>query len=259
MSPPAEDAPPPGTALVTGGGRRIGRAIAQGLAARGWAVAIHHGRSRDEAEALAAAIRAEGGRAMTLGADLADPSALDGLIDRAAQALGPVSLLVNNASLFEPDDAASVDAAGFDAHMAVNLRAPVLLARAFAARLPEGMEGNIINIIDQRVWRLTPRFLSYTLSKAGLWTATRTLAQALAPRIRVNGIGPGPTLPNDRQAPGDFEAQVRAVPLARAPGMAELQRAVQFIIETPSLTGQMLALDGGQHLAWQTPDAIGPE
>lgn len=246
-------------ALVTGGARRIGRAIAEGLAADGWAVAIHYGTSAGDAEALAGEIEAGGGRAAAVQADLADAPALPRLVDEAAAALGPLSLLVNNASRFENDSAADITAESFDAHMAVNLRAPLLLARAFAAQVPEGVPAGIINIIDQRVWRLTPRFLSYTASKAGLWTVTRTLAQALAPRIRVNGIGPGPVMPNDRQAQADFDAQARAVPLGRGPDMAELQRAIRFIVETPSLTGQMLALDGGQHLAWETPDATGPE
>lgn len=246
-------------ALVTGGGKRIGRAIVEGLAADGWAVAIHHNASGEEAAALAAAINKQGGKAAAVQADLSDAGALPGLVDDAAKATGPLTLLVNNASIFEEDDAASITAESFDAHMAVNLRAPLLLARAFAEQVPEGAPGNIVNIIDQRVWRLTPRFMSYTTAKAGLWTVTQTLAQALAPKIRVNGIGPGPALPNDRQAPGDFEAQMRAVPLETGPETGEIQRAIRFILESPSLTGQMLALDGGQHLAWQTPDATGPE
>ena len=246
-------------ALVTGGARRIGRALARGLAADGWAVAVHYGTSEEAARDTVAAIEAAGGRAAAIQADLADASDVMRLGAAAADLFGPLTLLVNNASLFEEDDAATVTAEIFDAHMAVNLRAPLLLARAFADGLAAGADGNIVNIIDQRVWRPTPRFLSYTASKAGLWTVTRTLAQALAPRIRVNGIGPGPVLANARQGEAAFSAQVRAVPLGRGPDMAELQRAIRFIVETPSLTGQMLALDGGQHLAWETPDATGPE
>ena len=246
-------------ALVTGGAQRIGRAIVEGLAADGWAVAIHYGGSAEAARTLAAEIGARGGRAVALQADLTDAAPLADLVTEAAAAAGPLALLVNNASIFEEDDAATVTAASFDAHMAVNLRAPVLLARAFADQLPGTAEGNIVNIIDQRVWRLNPRFFSYTASKAGLWTVTQTLAQALAPRIRVNGIGPGPAMVNARQDPADFDAQRRAVPLGRGPDMAEVQNAIRFIVETPSLTGQMLALDGGQHLAWETPDATGPE
>lgn len=251
--------PSPKTALVTGGAKRIGRALVEGLAADGWAVAIHYGSSADAAAALAADIEAQGGKAVALQADLTDAGALESLIREATTALGPLGLLINNASLFEEDTAHTVTPERFDAHMAINLRAPLLLSQAFAAQLPDDASGNIINIIDQRVWRLTPRFMSYTASKAALWTVTQTLAQALAPNIRVNGIGPGPALRNERQNPDDFEAQVRAVPLSRGPDMAEFRRTVRFIVETPSLTGQMLALDGGQHLAWQTPDATGKE
>ncbi len=251
--------PSPKTALVTGGAKRIGRALVEGLAADGWAVAIHYGSSADAAAALAADIEAQGGKAVALQADLTDAGALESLIREATTALGPLGLLINNASLFEEDTAHTVTPERFDAHMAINLRAPLLLSQAFAAQLPDDALGNIINIIDQRVWRLTPRFMSYTASKAALWTVTQTLAQALAPNIRVNGIGPGPALRNERQNPDDFEAQVRAVPLSRGPDMAEFRRTVRFIVETPSLTGQMLALDGGQHLAWQTPDATGKE
>ena len=249
----------PKAALVTGGAKRLGRVIVEGLAEDGWAVAIHYGTSADEAEALAAAITGNGGTAVTVQADLADPDAPARMIREASAALGPLGLLVNSASLFEEDDARSLTAESFDAHMAVNLRSPLLLARHFADQLPGDSEGCIINMIDQRVWRLNPRFMSYTASKAGLWTVTRTLAQALAPRIRVNGIGPGPALANERQAAEDFAAQARAVPLGHGPRMAEFQHAVRFILETPSLTGQMLALDGGQHLAWETPDATGNE
>jgi NAD(P)-dependent dehydrogenase (short-subunit alcohol dehydrogenase family) len=249
----------PATALVTGGAKRLGRALVEGLADDGWAVAIHYGTSSDEAAALAATITGKGGKAATVQADLADPDAPARMIQDATAALGPLGLLINSASVFEEDNAATVTADSFDTHMAVNLRTPVLLASHFADQLPAEATGCIINMIDQRVWRLTPRFLSYTASKAGLWTVTQTLAQALAPRIRVNGIGPGPALPNDRQERDDFDAQARAVPLGHGPRIAEFQHAVRFILETPSMTGQMLALDGGQHLAWQTPDATGRE
>jgi len=249
----------PKVALVTGGARRIGAAIAAGLAADGWAVAVHYRSSSADADRLVARIKDQAGQAVAVAADLTDTADLETLVARAADALGPVGLLVNNASVFDEDAVASVSAESFDRHMAVNLRAPVLLAHAFAAHVPPATSGGIINIIDQRVWRLTPRFLSYTLSKSGLWTATQTLAQALAPRIRVNAIGPGPALANSRQHQADFDAQTQAVPLQRGPALEEFQRAVRFIVETPSLTGQMLALDGGQHLAWRTPDAIGHE
>ncbi|MGD1935211.1 MAG: SDR family oxidoreductase [Candidatus Phaeomarinobacter sp.] len=247
------------TALVTGGAKRIGKALVEGLAADGWAIAIHYGSSADAAEALAAAINADGGSAIAVGCDLASPDAADTIISTIHAGLGPATLLINSAALFEDDSATTVTAQSFDAHMAINLRAPVLLSRAFAEQLPDGADGNIINVIDQRVWRLNPRFLSYTMAKAGLWTVTQTLAQALAPRIRVNGIGPGPTLGNERQDPADFDQQARSVLMQRGPDIAEFQRTVRFILETPSLTGQMLALDGGQHLAWETPDATGKE
>jgi len=247
------------TALITGGAQRIGKGLVQGLAADGWAVAIHYGTSKEAANSLVAEITRDGGRAVAVGCDLSRADVAETLFAQAETALGPIGLLINSASLFQEDSAETVSAESFDAHMAVNLRAPVLLARAFADRLPDSEAGNIINIIDQRVWRLTPRFLSYTAAKAGLWTVTQTLAQALAPRIRVNAIGPGPAMANERQAAKDFDEQVAAVPLGRGPDIPEFQRAVRFILESPSLTGQMLALDGGQHLAWETPDATGNE
>ncbi|MCP1337433.1 SDR family oxidoreductase [Futiania mangrovi] len=244
-----------GAALVTGAGVRIGRTIAEALGRDGFAVAVHYRGSADAAEDTAAAIRASGGRAATVQGDLGDPADVDTLVARAAEALGtPLTCLVNNASVFEDDRAGTVTRETWTLHMDANLYAPLMLAQAFAAQLPETAEGNIVNIIDQRVWALTPKFLSYTLSKAGLWTLTQTLAQALSPRIRVNGIGPGPTLRNARQSEEDFAAQVEGVLLKRATDPEEIANAVRFLIATPSLTGQMLALDGGQHLGWETPD-----
>lgn len=248
-----------GAALVTGAARRIGRAIAGDLAAAGWPVVIHHFESEDEAQSLVAEIDAAGGHACAIAADLCQPAAVEELMGAAWDAMGPITCLINNASLFEHDSLETVTAKSWDAHMAINLRAPMLLSRDFARRLTErapDRPGNIINLLDQRVWKLTPRFLSYTVSKTGLWTLTRTLAQALAPTIRVNAIGPGPTLKSRRQSEAHFEAQVKSLPLARATTPDEICRAVRFILEMPSLTGQMLALDGGQHLAWQTPDMI---
>ncbi len=243
-----------GAALVTGAARRIGSAIARDLADAGWPVAIHANTSGESAEALAEEIRAAGGKAQVLLADLRDTDALADLMTRAGTALGPVTLLVNNASIFEHDDIGTLDETRFDDHFAVHVRAPCFLAKAMAAALPDGMTGNIVNIIDQRVLKPTPHFFSYQLSKSTLWTATRTLAQALAPRIRVNAIGPGPALASPRQQPEDFEAQCATLPLERGPALAEFGHTIRFIVETPSLTGQMLALDGGQHIAWQTPD-----
>lgn len=243
-------------ALVTGGAVRIGAAIVERLAAEDYAVAIHCNHSRDEAEALKAAIIAGGGRATVVAAELVDAAATSRLIETAGSALGPVTLLVNNASLFEDDAFATIDSEVWDRHFAANLRTPVLLARDMANALPAGVTGAIINIIDQRVWRLTPRFFSYTLTKAALWTATRTMAQALAPRIRVNAVGPGPTLKSDRQDGAEFIRQSAAVPLGRGGAPEEVADAVLYLARATSVTGQMLAVDGGQHLAWQTPDVV---
>lgn len=244
-------------ALVTGGATRIGRAIVERLAAAGYAVAIHCHRSCAEAEELAAAIAGSGGRATVAAADLADLAALAGLVGAAGAALGPVTLLVNNASLFEPDCLATLEPGLWERHFAVNLRAPAFLARDMAAALPAEATGAIVNVLDQRVWKPTPHFFSYMLTKSALYTATRTMAQTLAPRIRVNAVGPGPTLGNARQSSEDFARQAAAVPLGRGPTPGELAEAVLFLAKARSVTGQMLAVDGGQHLAWQTPDVAG--
>jgi NAD(P)-dependent dehydrogenase (short-subunit alcohol dehydrogenase family) len=245
------------TALVTGGAKRIGKAIVEDLAAHGFAVAIHCNRSRDEAADLAARLSGSGARAVVVEADLSDPAAAGGLIGKAAQAVGPIGLLVNNASIFEDDSVESFDPAVAARHFAIHVNAPAMLSRRFAEALPEDAEGLIVNIIDQRVWRLTPRYFSYTLSKSALWTATRTMAQALAPRVRVNAIGPGPTLANTRQNADDFNAQLDGVLLKRGPALSEFGAAIRYLWEARSVTGQMIALDGGQHLAWQTPDVTG--
>ncbi|MBL8698899.1 MAG: SDR family oxidoreductase [Alphaproteobacteria bacterium] len=240
----------PRSALVTGGARRIGRAIVETLAADGYAVAIHCHASRAEADALAARIGAAGGRAAVVVADLADEDAVQGLVPQAERALGPIGILVNNASVFEHDDARTATRASWDRHLGTNLRAPFVLAQAFAGRLPAEADGLIVNLLDQRVWSLTPHFISYTVSKSGLWTLTRTLALALAPRIRVCAIGPGPTLPSPRQSEAQFDRQVAGVPLRRGPALDEVAAALRFLIAARSFTGQMLALDGGQHLNW---------
>jgi len=246
-----------GSALVTGASRRLGLAIARALAQKGFAVALHASeRSRAEAELACATLCAEGGRACVLSADLADSGAVAGLMSGAREALGPVTLLVNNASLFEADSAAAFDPTLFDQHMAVNLRAPLQLASDFAAQLPQGREGLIVNLLDQRVWRLNPHFFSYTLTKSALWTATQTMAQAFAPRIRVNGVGPGPTLANHMQRAEDFRREAESIPLQRAITPDEIVAAVLFLLEARSVTGQMIAVDGGQHLAWKTPDVL---
>jgi len=244
-------------ALVTGGARRVGRAIVEDLAANGFAVAIHCNRSRADADELAASVAAQGGEAAVVVADLTDMRAVDGLVRQASTALGTISLLVNNASVFEPDEISDFDWATWDRNFAVHLKAPVLLARRFAESLPHEAEGLVVNIVDQRVLKPTPNYFSYALSKSALWNATRTMAQALAPRIRVNAIGPGPTLASSRQQAEDFSRQVEGLILRRGPSLLEFGATIRYLWEARSVTGQMIALDGGQHLAWQTPDVTG--
>jgi NAD(P)-dependent dehydrogenase (short-subunit alcohol dehydrogenase family) len=245
------------TALVTGGAKRVGAAIVSDLARHGFAVAIHCNSSRREAEALAAAIQGAGGRASVVQGDLAERGSLESLIPQAAAALGPVRLLINSASVFDDDSADSFHWDEWDRHFDVHLKAPVALTRSLADGLPQGDDALVVNIIDQRVWRLTPRFFSYTLSKSALWTATRTMAQAYGPRIRVNAIGPGPTLKNERQDTEDFRKQVEALILERGPELDEFGATIRYLWSARSVTGQMIALDGGQHLAWKTPDVYG--
>lgn len=248
---------PRAAALVTGGARRIGGAIVEALAAAGHPVAIHCNASRGEAEALAAGIAGRGGRAAVVTGDLARSEAAAEIAAAAEAALGPIGLLVNNASMFEDDTPLTLSPEGFAAHMTVNLLAPCLLAAELARRLPEAATGLVVNIVDQRVMKPTPQFFSYSLSKAGLWWATRTMAQALAPKVRVVALGPGPTLKSERQAEVDFRRQSDAVLLGRGPDPAEFGRTIGWLLDTPSVTGQLIALDGGQHLAWQTADVVG--
>ncbi len=248
-----DDYPP--NALVTGAGRRIGRAIALDLARAGWAVAVHYNNSAQAAEEVVAEIEAGGGRAVALQAELSDEAQAAALVPDAAAALGPLGCLINNASAFENDSVETADRASWDRHMDANLRAPFVLTQAFARALPEAAGGVVINLLDQRVLNPTPFFLSYTLSKAGLWTLTQTLALALAPRIRVNGIGPGPALPSARQTPEQFARQCAMMPLGRGTSPAEICAAVRFILAAKAMTGQMIALDGGQHLGWSQPPA----
>jgi NAD(P)-dependent dehydrogenase (short-subunit alcohol dehydrogenase family) len=240
----------PKAALVTGAGKRIGRAIALALAADGWAIAVHYGTSRAEADSVVADIKARKGKAVALQANLAREDQVVPLVGKAEAALGPLGCLVNCASIFENDLALDVTRDSWDRHLAVNLRAPFVLSQEFARQLPEDKQGCIVNMLDERVWSLTPYFFSYTLSKSALWTMTQTLAMALAPRIRVNGIGPGPALPSPRQTDAQFQRQAGLMPLGRGTSPEEIADAVKFILAAPALTGQMIALDGGQHLGW---------
>ncbi len=243
----------PRTALVTGAAHRIGRAIALDLAAQGFDVAIHYNRSREAAEVLATEIESAGRRAVLVDADLSAELDTVALIGRAADALGPVGCLVNNASRFDLDVWDTATRESWDIHMDTNLRAPFVLSQEMARALPEAAEGVIVNLIDQRVWNLTPYFLTYTLSKTGLWTLTQTLALALAPRIRVNAIGPGPTLKSERQSEEQFRMQWDATPLQHGATPEEIAAGVRYILAAHSMTGQMIALDGGEHLGWAQP------
>tara|TARA_R110002072_G_scaffold517_37_gene3305 strand:- start:16956 stop:17762 length:807 start_codon:yes stop_codon:yes gene_type:complete len=248
----------PRAALVTGAGKRIGRAIALDLAAQGFAVAAHYNNSADAAASLVGEIEAAGGTACALQADLGCEDQVMTLLPRAQQALGPIGLLVNNASTFELDKWDTADRDSWDRHMEPNLRAPFVLIQALGKALPEDRQAVVVNLLDERVWNLTPFFVSYTLSKAGLWALTQTMALALAPRIRVNGIGPGPTLPSPHQTQAQFDNQTRAMPLQRGASPAEVCDAVRFILRARAMTGQMIALDGGQHLAWAQSDHPDP-
>ncbi|MEO1474316.1 MAG: SDR family oxidoreductase [Pseudomonadota bacterium] len=244
-----------GVALVTGAGARLGKAMAEALGDDGWAVGVHYRSSSAGADETVANIEKAGGRAATVRADLADAESRAGLVAATAAVLGgPVTLLINSASTFEKDTAQTYGQKEWDFHFNVNLRAPVDLAQAFAAQLPNDRDGIVINLIDQRVWKLNPTFFTYTLSKSALWTATRTLAQALAPNIRVNGIGPGPTLASIHQSDDVFADEAKNTLTQKGSSPEEIVRAMRYLIAATAVTGQMIAVDGGQHLMWQTPD-----
>lgn len=255
------------TALVTGAARRLGKAIALYLAGRGQDVAIHYHGSAEAAEATAAEARTRGVRAQVFQADLLDLDQAETLIDYAQAALGPLDLLVNNASIFEYDNIATSTRDSWDRHMGSNLRAPLILTQVFARQAPRadrsGAEprarAQIINMIDQRVLKPTPEFMTYSLAKAGLWWLTQTSAQALAPDIRVNAIGPGPTVQGVRQSDDHFTRQRAATILERGAGPDDICAAIGYLMDAPSVTGQLLCVDGGQHLAWRTPDVLGVE
>ncbi len=242
------------TVLVTGAAKRLGRAIALDLADAGWNIALHYHGSAEDAEQTAAEIRAKNVKVATLAANFAHEAETATLVTRAAAALGPLTALINSASLFENDDWQSASRASWDAHMETNLRAPLLLSQHFAAQVPDGEQGAIVNIIDQRVLKPTPQFLSYSLSKAGLYWLTTTLAQGMGPRVRVNAVGPGPTLRNARQSEADFSRQREATILKQGADPADICAAIRYLLSARAVTGQMIAVDGGQHLIWQTPD-----
>ncbi|QYF87503.1 SDR family oxidoreductase [Brevundimonas sp. PAMC22021] len=244
----------PGAALVTGGAKRIGRAICLELARAGHDIAIHCHASVEAAEALADDVRALGRRAAVVRADLSDEAAVRALIPEAVAKAGPLSVLVNNASVFEDDRVGALSRALWDRHMETNVRAPIVLAEAFAEQAQDG--ASVVNLLDQRVLKPDPRFFSYSLSRNALWWATRTLAQALAPRVRVNGVGPGPTLASVHQTSAEFEAEAAAIPLARPGSPEAVAQAVLWLTQAEMVTGQMIAVDGGQHLAWRTPDIL---
>ena len=245
-----------GAALVTGAGQRIGRAIALRLARAGFDVAVHYRSNPQAAEAVVAEIEALGRRAVALRAELTDEAAARAMVAEATQALGPLRVLVNSASAFQDDRAGRLGRETWDRHFETNLRAPLVLAEAFAEQAEEG--GSVVNILDQRVWKPTPQFFSYALSKSALWTATRMLAQAWAPRVRVNGVGPGPTLASTHQSEADFEAEARGTLMGRPVDPEEIAQAVLYLVNAPSVTGQMIAVDAGQHLGWRTPDIQEP-
>ena len=245
---------PSPTALITGASSRIGNAIARDLARAGWQLALHAHTNGDKLHELADELAETAPRPSVLIADLTDHSALGSLMDEACSSAGLPNIIVNNASIFEDDGIGRLDPALFDAHFAIHLKAPLFLADELARRLPGDQTAMIVNIIDQRVWKLTPQATTYTLSKAALWTATQTLAQSLAPRIRVNGIGPGPSFRNERQSEAEFDRQTDALLLGKGPAPDSFGRTIRYLWDSPSVTGQMIALDGGQHLAWQTPD-----
>lgn len=248
----------PRVALVTGGAARLGRAIALELAHAGFDVGLHYNHSMQAASATAAEIRALGRRVHLMQADLACEAAVTPLLGAVTHALGPVGVLVNNASLFRRDEWDSATRAGWDAHIEPNTRAPFVLMQEFARLLPAHAAGMVLNMLDERVWSLTPHFVSYTVSKAALWTLTQTMALALAPRnIRVNAIGPGPVLPTPAQSAEQFARQCASVPLGRVATPDEIARAALSLVCLPSVTGQMLALDGGQHMQWSPTPARG--
>ena len=244
------------TALITGAARRLGRQIALVLASEGWDIAVHYLSSESDALSLSADVQGMGRRCGLVRADLAIESEVQGIVGRAEACVGPVRVLVNCASVFEDDRVETATRASWDRHLETNLRAPFVLSQAFAARVGEGEDGCIVNLIDQSILRLTPQFISYTVSKAGLWTLTQTMAQALAPRIRVNAVAPGPSLKASHQSQANFDRQVQSTLLKRPSGPDQIAAAVSYLVSARAVTGQMIAVDSGQHLSWSAGDFV---
>ncbi|MCR9156685.1 MAG: SDR family oxidoreductase [Rhodobacteraceae bacterium] len=256
-------------ALITGAGKRLGRAMALYLADRGFDIAVHYATSADEAEEVADLIRAKGRQACTVQADLLNEGQTQALTAKAISGIGgPLTVLINNASIFEYDNIETATRESWDRHLESNLRAPFVLTQHFAAQLPAPQmddmneplaPGLVINMIDQRVRKLTPEFMTYTIAKMGLWAYTQTAAQALAPKCRVNAIGPGPTLRGGRQSEAHFAKQRSSTVLKRGANTSDITGALGYFLDAPGVTGQILCVDGGQHLGWQTLDVIGVE
>ncbi|MEY2991659.1 MAG: hypothetical protein RI946_1053 [Pseudomonadota bacterium] len=256
-------------ALVTGGAKRLGRAMALYLADQGYDVAIHYNTSAKDADDVVALIKAKGRHAVALHADILDEAQVCDLIDRASKGLGgALTCLINNASVFEYDTLATATRTSWDRHIESNLRAPIVLAQRFAQQAPKALidengeplaQSLIINMLDQRVRKLTPEFMSYTIAKMGLWAFTQTSARALAPDIRVNAIGPGPTIQGARQTEKHFDDQRKNTILKRGSNPQDICAALGYFLTAPSVTGQLLCTDGGQHLGWETPDILGVE
>lgn len=256
-------------ALVTGAGARLGQAMALYLGARGYDVAVHYSTSEEGADETVNQLKSMGRKAVALKADLLDEAETQSLLPAAAKALGgPITCLINNASIFEYDSLTSATRKSWDRHIGSNLRAPFILTQALAAQTPKAVvdengepiaQALIINMLDQRIHKLTPEFMTYTIAKMGLWALTQTTAQALAPNVRVNGIGPGPTLQGHRQSVEHFANQRAATILNRGANVSDITAALGYFLDATAVTGQMIAVDGGQHLGWQTPDVLGVE
>ncbi|MDG1863838.1 MAG: SDR family oxidoreductase [Yoonia sp.] len=256
-------------ALVTGAGARLGQAMALYLGGRGYDVAVHYSSSKAGAAETVGLLTAMGRHAVALQADLLDEAETQALLPAAAKALGaPITCLINNASIFEYDTITSATRKSWDRHLESNLRAPFVLTQALAAQTPRAgtdangepiAQGLVINMLDQRIHKLTPEFMTYTIAKMGLWALTQTAAQALAPHVRVNGIGPGPTLQGHRQSAEHFANQRAATVLGRGANAQDITAALGYFLDAVAVTGQMIAVDGGQHLGWKTPDVLGVE